>query len=95
MAAYMIFDVTVNDPETYEGYKKLTPVTLTLYDGKFVVRGGIAETIEGNWKPGRVVVLEFPSAERAREWWNSPEYAPAKTIRQSAAFTNMILVEGV
>jgi uncharacterized protein (DUF1330 family) len=94
MAAYMIFDIAVHDMETYDGYKKLTPATLALYHGKFVVRGGTAEPMEGDWQPGRIVVLEFPTMGRAKEWWNSPEYTPAKKIRQSAATTKMILVEG-
>ena len=78
----------------YEEYKKLTPASIAAYGGKFIVRGGATETLEGDWQPGRVVVLEFPDAGRARQWWNSSEYATAKTIRQSAANTKMILVEG-
>ena len=95
MAACIIVDVKINNPEDYEEYKKLTPVSIAAYHGKFIVRGGATETLEGDWKPGRVVVLEFPNAELARQWWNSAEYAPAKNIRQSAASTNMILAEGV
>jgi len=94
MAAYIIVDVKINDAEMYEEYKKLTPASVAAYQGKFIVRGGATETLEGDWKPGRIVVLEFPNAERARQWWDSSEYAPAKIIRQSAANTKMILVEG-
>jgi len=94
MAAYIIVDVKINDAEMYEEYKKLTPASVAAYQGKFIVRGGATETLEGDWKPGRIVVLEFPNAERAKQWWDSSEYAPAKIIRQSAANTKMILVEG-
>jgi len=94
MAAYIIVDVTIHDAENYEGYKKLTPASIEAYGGKFIVRGGKTETLEGNWPTGRIVVLEFPSIERAKEWWASDEYAPAKAIRQANAYTKMILVEG-
>lgn len=94
MAAYVIVDVKINDPELYESYKKPTPATLAAYDGKFVVRGGKTETLEGDWEPGRFVMLEFPSVERAKEWWNSDIYTEAKAIRHKAAETQMIVVEG-
>lgn len=94
MKAYVIVDVRITDPARYEDYKKLTPGSLTPYDGKFIVRGGATETLEGSWKPGRVVVLEFPSLEKAKAWWSSEEYAPAKALRQSASETQMIVVEG-
>jgi uncharacterized protein (DUF1330 family) len=94
MKAYIIVDVQVTDRDRYEDYKKLTPGSLVPYEGKFVVRGGKTETLEGSWSPGRVVVLEFPSVEQAKAWWSSEGYAPAKAIRQSASITKMILVEG-
>lgn len=95
MKAYVIVDVKITDPDRYGEYKKLTPGSLLPFDGKFVVRGGEAETLEGTWKPGRIVVLEFPSMQKARAWWSSEGYAPAKALRQSASVTQMILVEGV
>ena len=95
MAAYIIVDVTIHNAEHYEGYKKLTPASIAAYDGKFIVRGGKTETLEGDWQPGRFVVLQFPSVERAKEWWASEEYATAKSIRQANAETKMILVEGL
>ena len=95
MPAYIIVDVKIINPDDYEVYKTLTPASLTPYQGKFIVRGGPTETLEGSWHPGRIVILEFPNSECARQWWNSPEYAPAKLIRQSASDTRMILVEGV
>ena len=94
MKAYIIVDVDIKDSVRYEDYKKLTPGSLKPFEGRFVVRGGATETLEGDWKPGRVVVLEFPSVEQAKAWWSSAGYAPAKAIRQSAAETQMILVEG-
>lgn len=95
MPAYIIVDVTIHNAENYDAYKKLTPASLTNYDGKFIVRGGITETLEGDWQPGRFVVLEFPSVEKAKEWWASEEYAPAKALRQANATTKMIVVEGL
>lgn len=94
MAAYIIVDIAITDPKEYEEYKKLTPASVAAYDGKFIVRGGQTETLEGNWQPERIVVLQFPSVERAKEWWNSDNYLKAKTIRQRSAKTKMILVEG-
>lgn len=95
MPAYIIVDVNVTNPTRYEDYKKLTPGSLAPFDGKFIVRGGKTQTLEGDWAPGRVVVLEFPDAEKAKAWWSSEGYAPAKAIRQSASDTRMILVEGI
>jgi len=94
MKAYIIVDVKVTDAARYEDYKKLTPGSLLAYEGKFIVRGGSTETLEGSWDPGRIVVLEFPSMEKAKAWWSSEGYAPAKAIRQSASHTRMIVVEG-
>lgn len=94
MAAYVILDVEVTDPAMYEEYKKLSGPALVPFGGRFVVRGGPVVTMEGDWHPSRVVVLEFPDAERAREWWASEIYRPAKAIRQRASRGNMILVEG-
>ena len=94
MKAYIIVDVTITNPTLYEDYKKHTLGSLQPFDGKFVVRGGATETLEGDWKPGRIVVLEFPSMEKAKSWWSSPGYAPAKAIRQAASVTRMIAVEG-
>ena len=95
MAAYIIVEVNVHNPEEYEGYKKLTGPSLQNYGGKFIVRGGKTEMLEGGWDPERIVVLEFPTKEQAKAWWSSPEYTPAKEIRQRNATTKMILVEGV
>ena len=95
MNAYIIVDVKITDPPRYEDYKKLTPGTLTPFEGTFIVRGAPAETLEGDWQPGRIVVLKFPSLQLAKSWWSSDSYAPAKAIRQAASITRMIMVEGV
>lgn len=95
MPAYIIVDVEITDPKEYEEYKKHTPSSLVPFDGKFLVRGGQVEALEGDWKPGRFVILEFPSLEKAKAWWNSPGYAPAKLIRQRASNTRMIVADGI
>jgi uncharacterized protein (DUF1330 family) len=94
MAAYIIVDVQVTNTEAYERYKAAVPATLAPYGGKFLVRGGRVETLEGEWQPQRIVVLEFESAAKAKAWWSSQQYAEPKRIRQSASVTKMILVEG-
>lgn len=95
MAAYIILDVEITDRPAYEEYKIQATAALEQYGGKFLARGGTAEVLEGEWVPRRVVVLEFESAERARAWYASPEYAGPKKIRLAASRGNMILVEGV
>ena len=95
MSAYIIVDVEVTDPVGYEEYKRLTPISLAQYGGRFIVRGGRAENLEGDWNPTRIVVAEFDSVEQAKKWWSSPEYAPVKALRQRYGRTRMIVVEGV
>lgn len=95
MSAYIIVEVDIHNAEEYEDYKKLTPASLQPFNGKFIVRGGATETLEGNWQPKRIVVLEFPDKDSAKQWWSSEEYAPAKALRQRTASTRMIMVEGV
>ena len=95
MPAYAIADITVTDAETYTGYQALTPATIEKYGGRFVVRGGAHETVEGDWQPGRVVVLEFDDMAALQRWYNSPEYTEARAIRQRAATGSVIFVEGV
>jgi uncharacterized protein (DUF1330 family) len=95
MSAFVIVEVTIHDLKEYEEYKKLTPQAIAAFNGKFIVRGGQTITLEGDWNPERIVVLEFPTVERAKEWWNSEIYSKAKVIRQRAAKTKMIIVEGI
>jgi len=95
MPAYIIVDVKIYNSTAYEEYKKLTPSSIAAYKGKFIARGGATETLEGDWDPGRVVILEFPDKEKAKQWWSSTEYVSARRVRQGASVTKMILVEGV
>ena len=95
MPAYIVVQIDVKDPETYDEYKSLAPPSIERYGGKYIVRGGQVETLEGSWMPHRFVVLEFPDTGSARAWWASPEYADAKALRQRAAGTEMILVAGL
>ena len=95
MAAYLIAEIDVHDAGGYEEYRRRAGSTLSALGGRFLVRGGGTEAIEGAWSPQRMVVIEFPSAERARSWWASPEYRAARAIRQRTATTRMILVDGV
>ncbi|MEO8069103.1 MAG: DUF1330 domain-containing protein [Flavobacteriales bacterium] len=95
MPAYIFVDIDITDPATYEEYKKLTPATLAAHKGRFIVRGGPVEVLEGDRKPGRIVVMEFPDMSTAKGWWASDEYAPAKAIRQRASHAWMVAMEGV
>ena len=95
MTAYAIFDIAVSDPERYEEYKKLAPPTIAAFGGKYLTRGGKIEVLEGRWAPTRIVILEFPSAERAKAWLDSPEYRAARSLRHSTATTNAVVVEGL
>ena len=95
MKTYIIVDVDIQDPVRYEDYKKMTPSSLVPFEGRFIARGGQTVTLEGDWKPNRLVILEFPSIEKAKAWWSSDTYAPAKALRQSIAETKMIMIEGI
>lgn len=95
MSAYVVVQVDVKDPVRYEDYKRLVPASLEKYGGRFVVRGGRTETLEGTWSPKRFVMVEFPDVERAKAWWTSADYAEAKALRQATSHTEMIVVEGV
>jgi len=95
MSAYIVVDVEITDPDTYGRYVRQVQPSLDAHGGRFVVRGGRAEALEGDWRPKRVVIVQFDSVEKAREWWASDLYAGPKKLRQSSARTNMILVEGV
>jgi uncharacterized protein (DUF1330 family) len=95
MAAYVLVDIKIDDPITYEEYKRMAPPSIEAFGGKYVVRGGRAETLEGNWAPARMVILQFESIEKAKAWWSSPEYAPAKALRHKSAKTEMMVVEGL
>lgn len=95
MPAYLISQIEVHDPQGYEEYRKLVGASLAKYGGKFVVRGGKIEVLEGTWAPKRVVICEFESADRAREWYHSAEYKPAMDVRQKTASAQIIVVDGL
>lgn len=95
VAGYVIVDLEVTDPEAFNEYRQQVAPTIEAYGGRYLVRGGSVETVEGEWKPKRVVVLEFPSVQRAKEWWSSEEYREPKALRQRAAETHLIIVEGL
>lgn len=94
MPAYVIADIDVHDPDAYRQYAALVHATLEPFEGRFLVRGGGSQTLEGDWHPGRLVVLQFPSAEQARGWYESQDYATAKAIRQRASTGSLVLAEG-
>ena len=92
--AYLVGDIEVTDPEKYSTYASGVPETVAAYGGKYLVRGVSGEVLEGMWHPTRLVVLEFESMERAKAWYDSPEYADLKKIRQSASIGNLIFADG-
>jgi uncharacterized protein (DUF1330 family) len=94
MAAYVMGEIEVTDPAIYEEYRRQVLAVVTKYGGRFIVRGGKVETLEGGWAPKRFVALEFPSMEQARKWYASPEYAPLIELRKKASRGKLILVEG-
>ena len=95
VAGYIVVEIEVTDPVGYEEYRRLAPPTVAEHGGRYLVRGGASETLEGGWAPRRLVVLEFPSVEKAREWWSCESYAGLKALRQRTAKTRMVLIEGV
>jgi uncharacterized protein (DUF1330 family) len=95
VAAYVIADIEITEPVTYDEYKKAASEALTRYGGRFIVRGGKTEKLEGSWDPKRVIILEFESLEQAKRWWASEEYKAPKELRRSASTANMILVDGL
>ena len=94
MAGYVIADVDVTDPELFAEYRKLVSATVEQYGGKYLVRGGETEVVEGDRTPHRTVVIEFESYERARAWYHSDEYAPALKMRLDSANSSVIIVDG-
>jgi uncharacterized protein (DUF1330 family) len=95
MPAYVVAEIEVKDPERYEDYKKMSPISIKEFGGRFVVRGAPCDTLEGGWQPKRFVVIEFPSKDVAKAWWSSQEYASAKKLRQETSHTRMIVVDGL
>jgi uncharacterized protein (DUF1330 family) len=94
MSAYVIVNVDTSHPEEYERYKEMAQKTVAQYGGRYLVRGGQMNVLEGSWTPTRIVILEFPSYQKAHDWWHSTEYAPAKELRQRLSTTDLLIVEG-
>lgn len=95
MAAYVIVDMEVTDPEGFAAYREQAPATVAQYGGRYLARGGQIDVLEGQWFPKRVTVIEFESMERARAWWESAEYSGPKALRQRTARANFLVVDGV
>ncbi|TIS54448.1 DUF1330 domain-containing protein [Mesorhizobium sp.] len=95
MPAYVISDVTIRDAEAIEAYRTRAAASIAQHGGRYLVRGGQVETLEGNWNPGLLIVVEFPDMERARRWYGSAEYAAALELRDAALGRNLILAEGM
>lgn len=95
MAAYVVVEVQVHNPDAYTEYRRLVPPTLEPFGGRFLVRGGQVETLEGDWRPERFVILQFPDIARAKAWWSSPAYTAIRDLRYHNATSRMIVVEGV
>ena len=95
MSAYLIAEVDVTDPAVFEQYRAGVPATIAAYGGKYLVRGGAFDALEGTWQPKRVIVLQFDSMARLKEWYNSKEYAPLLALRKKSANTNVVALEGV
>ena len=96
MSAYVVIDrLSVTDPEIFNAYHKLAPPAVQRRGGRYALPHGTQiEALEGNWKPNRIVLIEFDDAEQAKEWWDSPEYAEARAIHREATISNIILVDG-
>ena len=95
MSAYLIVEIDITDPAKFQRYRELVPPIIEKYGGRYIVRGGGTEVLEGNWDPKRIVVLEFETAQKAKDFMESEEYQPVKKMRLESANTNMVLVEGV
>jgi uncharacterized protein (DUF1330 family) len=95
MAAYVISDVEPRDRELIAQYRTLAEASIALYGGRYIVRGGAIDGVEGGWEPKHVVIVEFPSMEQARAWYRSPEYAEALKVRAHALDRRLIFVDGV
>lgn len=95
MAAFIIVQVEVTDPDNFEAYRAQVPPTIKAYGGEYLVRGGEQNVLEGDWAHPRTVILKFPSMDQAKAWHSSTEYEGPKALRQSAAKSNMLVVEGL
>jgi len=94
MSAYLIANIRVNDAERYEDYVAAVPALIAKHGGKYRVRGGETQVLEGQWKPDRLVVLEFADRDAALAFYNDPEYEPFRALRQSVTASNVVIVDG-
>jgi uncharacterized protein (DUF1330 family) len=94
MPAYVLAEIEITNPEGYKEYTAQVPATIAKYGGRFVVRGGKATALEGEWPERRRVLIEFPSTEAARQWFDSPEYEKPKAMRRAASNGRLLLLEG-
>jgi len=94
-SGYIIASVTVTNPEQYEEYRKWSSAAIQAHQAEVCVRGGKVEVLEGDWNPGRTVILKFPSFEAANAFHSSPEYSKARSAREGAAIMRMVVVEGI
>ncbi|CEF48753.1 unnamed protein product [uncultured bacterium] len=94
-AVYVIASLTIKDAVRFEDYKRTVLPSMEKYGGRFVARGGPIHVLEGEWPRERLIIGEFPSMERAREWWASPEYAEPKALRQATTDSELVIVQGV
>ncbi len=94
MPVYLVATLEVRDPAQFKSYVTDVPAIVAKFGGRFLVRGGEPEVVDGEWPMKRVTVIEFPSMEKAKEWWDSAEYAPFKQLRQRTARTNAVFVPG-
>jgi len=95
MAAYLIADIVIGDPDAYAEYRKRVLVTVEAHGGRFLARGGSTRTLEGDWAPQRLVIIEFPSTADLTRWYDSPEYRPLIELRKRASTGSLLAVEGV
>lgn len=95
MSAYLFANVEVTDAAGYEQYRQRVSATIEAHGGRYVVRGGATEVLEGDWTPKRMVILEFPDMAQLKAWYQSPEYRPLIELRQRTAISTLVAVEGV
>jgi uncharacterized protein (DUF1330 family) len=95
MPGYVVLSVEVLDAERYQEYARMGGPTVAQYGGRYLVRGGQVDRRDGTWEPKRLVIIEFSSVDQAKRWWDSPEYAPARELREACAVSDVVIVEGV
>jgi uncharacterized protein (DUF1330 family) len=95
MAAYLVADIEITDAEGYQEYRRTVGASIAAFGGRFLARGGVVEVLEGEWSPQRLVIVEFPSMERLRAWYDSPEYAPALALRKRTSVSGLVMTEGI